>query len=58
MLIDILYDLNGVDSDEIDSRYKQLKSIEHIVEERYRNGEMTVEKYNDFRAALKEYEEG
>ena len=58
MLLDILRATAGEDSTEIDERYNKLKSIEKLVEEKYINGEICKKKYDDFKAALCEYESG
>ncbi len=58
MLLDILRAYSGDDDSVLDDRYKKLKSIETLVEERFKNGEIDKQKYDDFKVALKEYEEG
>lgn len=58
MLLDILRVYSGDDDSVLDDRYKKLKSIETLVEERFKNGEIDKQKYDDFKVALKEYEEG
>lgn len=39
-------------------QYKQLKSIESIVEQQFLNGEITKEKYDDYKNSLAEWERG
>lgn len=46
---------NGEDAPDVDARYKQLKAIAPIVEERYRNGQITKEKYDEYRKSLERY---
>lgn len=62
-LINYIYDYdrmqkraNGEDVPDLDARYRQLKSIEPIIEQRYKNKEINKEQYENYRAALFEYE--
>ena len=48
--------MSGNDGTEIEEKYKKLKAIEPIVEKRYLNGEISKEKYEDYKKALAEYE--
>ena len=57
MLLDMLKVANGEDITKVDEQYKRLKSIEKIVEEDYRNGKISKEKYDSYKTALSEYEE-
>lgn len=56
-LLDIMQEISGNDGTELDEKYKKLKAVEKLVEERYAKGEISKEKYNDYRKALAEYEE-
>lgn len=58
MLLDILRAYSGDDGSRTDEKYEKLKSIEMLVEERFKNHEINKQKYDDFKAALREYEEG
>lgn len=39
-------------------QYKQLKSIEPIVEDQFKKGEISQEKYDDYKKSLFEWERG
>lgn len=58
MLLDILRAAAGEDITETDERYNKLKAIENLVEEKYAKGEICKKKYDNFKAALCEYESG
>ena len=55
-LLDILQEISGNDGTELEEKYKKLKAIEPIVEKRYLKGEITKEKYQNYKKALAEYE--
>ena len=56
-LADIMQSVSGEDNGDINEKYRQLKSIEKIVETDYRNGKISKEKYDSYHKALSEYEE-
>lgn len=56
MLLDTVKVVNGEDITKIDEQYKKLKSIEKMVEKGYKNGEISKEKYSNYKLALAEYE--
>lgn len=39
-------------------QYKQLKAIEPLIDSRYKNGEISREKYIEFKKSIQDYEEG
>lgn len=47
---------NGEDITKTDEQYKRLKSIEKIVEEDYKNGKISKEKYDGYKKSLADYE--
>lgn len=57
-LIDVIRAVGGYDGYESEQKYNKLKSIESLVEEQYKNGEMTFEEYQDYKEALLQYERG
>lgn len=56
-LLDVMQEISGNDGTEIEERYNKLKAIEKIVEQRYLKGEISEEKYINYRKAIQEYEE-
>lgn len=52
-----MQEISGNDGTKFEEKYKKLKAVEKLVEERYAKGEISKEKYNDYRKALAEYEE-
>ena len=56
MLLDIIKAFTGEDNNTVDEKYSRLKSIEKIVENGYNNGEISKEKYENYKKSLEEYE--
>lgn len=56
-LLDVMQEISGNDGTELEERYNKLKAIEKIVEQRYLKGEISEEKYINYRKAIQEYEE-
>ena len=63
-LINYIYDYDrlqriahGEDEPDHEARYRQLKSIEPLIEARFQSGEIEKEEYEEYRAALHEWEE-
>ncbi len=47
----------GEDVPDLEARYRQLKNVQPLVEQRHARGEISDEEYRSFTAALKEWEE-
>ena len=56
MLLDTVRASNGEDITKIDKQYKKLKSIEKMVEAGYKSGEISEEKYKNYKLAIAKYE--
>lgn len=56
MLLDIIRAFAGEDDSIVDEKYSRLKSIEKMVENGYKNGEISKEKYENYKKSLEEYE--
>lgn len=48
---------NGETVPDYEKQYRVLKAQEKNVEEKYRNGEITKQKYDSFKEALRQWEE-
>lgn len=40
-----------------EERYEKMKQLEPMIDERYKNGEIEQEKYDNFKRMIREYEE-
>ncbi len=49
---------NGIDVNDTEEQYHQLKAILPMVEKKYKNGQISREKYEEFVNRLDEYERG
>ena len=56
MLLDVVRAFTSEEDCDIDEKYNRLKSIEKIVENGYKNGEISQEKYDNYKKSLEEYE--
>lgn len=46
---------NGESVPDTDARYKQLKSIAPIIKEKYKAGQISKEKYDEYRKSIERY---
>lgn len=47
----------GEEVPDLEARYRQLKAVQPLVEERHARGEISDEEYRDYMAAVNEWEE-